>query len=171
MKIGITGSRYGMTEKQTIVLGHMFQAFEGLFDPVIIGHGDCVGVDAQAHDLAVSLGYRTEVFPPLEEISRAWKQGDILHDPEGYLKRDRAIVEWCDVLFGLPNKDTEIFRSGTWYTIRYGLKEQERRSMEIEEREIEMDVCVIQPAGLMISNSEIKDLLLSGKWGENGGPS
>lgn len=169
MNVGITGTRFGATAGQLYFVEHLLSGWKDLFPPLFIGHGDCIGVDEQLHDMAVRLGVQTAVFPPDKDDVRAWKMGDIMHAPDGYLARDRAIVEWCDVLIGLPGTESETPRSGTWYTIRYGLKEQLKRDSYLYINEnpgkISMDVSVVLPNGTMRANESVKSLLLDGNWG------
>ena len=52
MKIGITGSRYGMTSAQHHSLARLFAKLAarlaaGEWESITIIHGDCKGVDAQ----------------------------------------------------------------------------------------------------------------------------
>lgn len=90
-------------------------------------HGDCVGADAEAHDIV------REFFPevwivghlPLSNGKRAYKKCDEYRDPLPYLVRDHKIVDETDFLIGSPKADAEILRSGTWATIRYARKKGE----------------------------------------------
>lgn len=120
MKLGMTGARTGMTDAQKAKFRQLLIEFE----ITELHHGDCIGADADAHDIAVDMGIRTVVHPPISTESRAFKDGDHIHTPKGYLARDRDIVYAADVLIGTPSKTYETRRSGTWYTLRYGLKQQ-----------------------------------------------
>jgi hypothetical protein len=46
LRIGFTGTRQGMTKRQRNALRDLLAAH----------HGDAVGVDAEAHDIAIELG-------------------------------------------------------------------------------------------------------------------
>lgn len=86
-------------------------------------HGDCVGVDADAHAIVDDLIPRVFIIvhPPTDPRLRAFCMptiGDILA-PLPYLDRNKAIVEAVDLLIAVPNTATEELRSGTWQTIRY----------------------------------------------------
>lgn len=116
MKVGFTGTRRGMTEAQKNALWWFL-----LHHPRLdreFHHGDCIGADAQAHLVARSLGFRIVVHPPASDTLRAWCEGDEVLDPAPYLRRNRAIVDACDVLIACPG-GPEVRRSGTWATIRY----------------------------------------------------
>lgn len=116
MIAGITGTRLGADERQLAWL----RASVVIHDVTELHHGDCVGVDAQAHQIAIDLGLKIVIHPPLNEAYRAFCGGDnvtVLPAKE-YLERNRDIVDQCDVLFGLPDGPQRA-RSGTWYTIRH----------------------------------------------------
>lgn len=116
MIIGVTGSERGMTDKQ----------FDWLRDNLIdlgateLHHGDCVGVDSVAHDLASELRLRVVVHPPTIPDKRAYCVGpNVLHLPtKPYLIRNHDIVDACGTLLALPD-GPERLRSGTWATVRY----------------------------------------------------
>lgn len=120
MKIGFTGSREGMSQhqKEQFVL-KMFELLPSEFH-----HGDCDGADAEAHDIVREFLPKVKiiVYPPLSFRRRAMKQGDVIMEPEGYIKRDYRIVNSVDFLIGAPKTDTEQIRSGSWTTIRYARK-------------------------------------------------
>jgi hypothetical protein len=120
MKIGFTGSREGMSQhqKEQFVL-KMFQLLPDEFH-----HGDCEGADAEAHDIVREFLPKVKivVYPPLSFRHRAMKQGDVIMEPEGYIKRDYRIVDSTDYLIGAPKTDMEQIRSGSWTTIRYARK-------------------------------------------------
>jgi len=86
-------------------------------------HGDCVGADAEAHEIAsVLLGpNRIHIRPPSDSTHRAWCAAAIEFPTEPYLKRDHKIVETTQVLIAAP-KGPEILRSGTWATVRHARK-------------------------------------------------
>ena len=101
IKIGITGTRYGMNETQFELI-HEYLNREEKFE---IHHGDCNGVDAEVACLAKELGHYDEIREPL-----------------GYLERDRKIVDSTDFLIVVPHTDEWQSRGGTWYTHDYAVK-------------------------------------------------
>lgn len=120
MKIGFTGTREGMSQNQK-------EQFILKCDELGITefhHGDCEGADAEAHDIVREFFPHVwiEVYPPKSTYRQAFRKGDKHHPPESYLTRDYKIVQNTDFLIGAPKSDTEIIRSGTWTTIRYGRK-------------------------------------------------
>lgn len=119
MIAGFTGTRKGMTPEQTENLAGILRDLE----PSEFHHGDCVGADSQAHDLAMLMSPRPTivVHPPDKSWYRAYKEGDVTEEPRPYLDRDRDIVEAADVLVAAPGGPEER-RSGTWYTVRQARK-------------------------------------------------
>ena len=122
MKVGFTGTRRGMSGLQRGRLWELLYE-RGATE---LGHGDCVGADSEAHDVARDLALRVVVFPPSDPKFRAWRRGDEARDPAPYLERDRAIVDWADVLVAAP-RGPEVLRSGTWATVRRA----RRRGVEV----------------------------------------
>ena len=82
-------------------------------------HGDCIGADAEAHDIARALGYRIVMHPPINQSQRAFKSGDEERELLPYLDRNRRIVTETDALIAAPGENIERLRSGTWSTVRY----------------------------------------------------
>lgn len=116
MKVGFTGTRYGMTKAQW---GVVWELLEDDFEAEELHHGDCLGADAQADKIATMLGLKTVSHPPLNSKHRAWLSAHELRIPQDYLVRNRAIVDETEVLIATPLRSTDQQRSGTWYTIRY----------------------------------------------------
>jgi hypothetical protein len=82
-------------------------------------HGDCIGADAEAHDLPAAAGLEIVIHPPKEDALRAWKNAPMMLEPRTYLARNREIVRQCDLLIAAPAEDDEQIRSGTWSTVRF----------------------------------------------------
>lgn len=118
--IGITGTRIGATPRQLISLTALFGLIrETSSDSVVLHHGDCVGVDQQACELALEAAFLLHCHPPTNPKLRARIQSDMESRPKDYLLRNRDIVNFSDVLIALPKTIEEELRSGTWATIRY----------------------------------------------------
>ena len=127
MKIGITGTREGLASEQAASLFSTMVELASAFGGVELHHGDCVGADATAHDLAISLGWKVAIHPPTKDVARAFKVGTEARPTAPYLARNRAMVEEVDVLIVLPKQEsmpTTDVRGGTWYTYRYTVKRQ-----------------------------------------------
>jgi hypothetical protein len=125
LDVSVTGTAGGGTPEQLGTLREM------LWRPnvAILHHGDCIGVDSQAHKLAqerpAAAGGKlmTFVHPPENSECRAFCEGyDFIATPAPYLDRDRDIARSCDLLIAVPLSDEEKLRSGTWATARYAYK-------------------------------------------------
>lgn len=119
MRIGFTGTRQGMTKEQQATLRSLLNADTGEFH-----HGDCIGADAQAHDIAVGMGYNIIIHPPFAVSHRAFKSDGSwkTRAPKDYLERNKDIVMETDYLIATPELEVETTRSGTWSTVRFARK-------------------------------------------------
>ena len=112
MKVGFTGTQLGMSQHQKEQFILLLQDM-GMTE---FHHGDCIGADAEAHDIV------REFFPnvriighlPKYKNKQAFKKCDEYRDPLDYLVRDRNIVNETEFLFGAPKTDEEELRSGSW---------------------------------------------------------
>ena len=121
IKVGFTGTQIGMSEDQINQLTSLLIRL----NPSWFHHGDCIGADAEAHEVALKLGIKIAIHPPRDNKKRAYCKGwKKRYYPEPYLDRDRLIVKETDLLIGAPKSNTEEIRSGTWYTIRYARRIQ-----------------------------------------------
>ena len=119
MRIGFTGTRQGMTAEQARALRDLLRSHPG----AALHHGDCVGADEQAHDIAVSLGCSVVIHPPLEDRQRAFKPAPRIHTPRPYLVRNKDIVRETELLIAAPAEPSEQHRSGTWSTVRFARRQ------------------------------------------------
>jgi hypothetical protein len=121
-KIGFTGPRTGMSEEQQDMLHFLLRNFREAkpttHSVVEFYHGDCVGADAQAHEIARYLDYRITTFPPQNPSLRAFCEADEVLPTKPYLERDRNIVDASELLLAAVNFPASS-RSGSWYTYRY----------------------------------------------------
>lgn len=123
MKIGFTGTRNGMSVQQLSVVKDL------LFDLSLKGieeihHGDCIGSDAQFHDLCEN--YPIYIHPPVKKELRAFKQSNNILPEQSYLVRNKHIVDQTDLLIATPPVDYEIKSGGTWFTITYARKRNKK---------------------------------------------
>jgi hypothetical protein len=105
MSVGFTGTRRGLTERQSAALVHL------LARTTTLHHGGAIGADQQAEIIARQLGIATIVHLPAGTRST------------DYLARNREIVDVSAELFAAPD-GPERMRSGTWATVRYARKQQ-----------------------------------------------
>lgn len=148
MHIGMTGTRFGLSGAQAEKFREILKETHGT-----LHHGDCVGADADCHDIARELGWKIVIHPPYMDKLRANKKGDEIRKTDSHLRRNRAIVAESELLVAAPAADKETRRSGTWYTIRHALEEK-------------VAVLTILPDGTVIDGDAITDRFLPGRWGE-----
>jgi hypothetical protein len=119
MIVGFTGTREGLSAGQHKALA----TFLSTIDIVEFHHGDCVGADAQAHDLVRKLkpAARIITHPGNSVGFSASKVADEYDKTRDNIERNRLIVDLCRVLIACP-LGPEALRSGTWSTVRYARK-------------------------------------------------
>lgn len=126
MRVGFTGTSQGMSQFSLEALAQFLRESA----PTEFHHGDCVGADCQAHNVAVSLHVpRVIIHPPQDPKKRAWTlrlgltpafDTTVIERREyPYLVRNHHIVDETDMLVATPATRNEVLRSGTWATVRY----------------------------------------------------
>ncbi len=118
MKIGFTGTQAGMTAKQRVKLVSLL----GILECTELHHGDCVGADAEANAVALSLDILTIGYPCCVEQKRA--NCDVFENKavRKPLDRNKDIVEATTLMIACPMQNKQVIRSGTWATIRHAKK-------------------------------------------------
>jgi hypothetical protein len=128
MHLGFTGSRNGMTEAQFDQFSNLIQAClsEG---QCTFHHGWCIGCDCEAAEIAFELGCTIVAHPGYYDKNPSWRgtrgnfqHNHTIHEEKPFLVRDQDIVDASEILIATPASPTEIRRSGTWTTVRYGRK-------------------------------------------------
>lgn len=108
---------------------------EDPIEPMLFRHGDCVGSDAESHDIVVPIGYSIIIHPPSNPKLRAYKTGALfVMPPKDYHARNRDIVDPSERMIFTPDTPEYRIKSGTWYTWKYA-------------RERGIDTLVIRPDG------------------------
>lgn len=117
--VGFTGTQRGLTALQAAALAALLATWpRGWFH-----HGDCIGADAQAHAIALELGWYVELHPPTDPKKRAFCKGATVVRPTlPYLVRNQNIVTASAVMIATPGEFEEQLRSGTWSTVRRSRK-------------------------------------------------
>ena len=124
MKVGFTGARDGMTERQSLALAQLVQS--SVWSE--FHHGGCVGADCQAHALVLTWKQRRDTPHPAihnhpaclpAHVIGVCPDPDALYAPMEPLTRNRVIVDNVALLVAAPRGLIEENRSGTWATIRY----------------------------------------------------
>lgn len=88
--------------------------------PDELHHGDAIGRDSEAHELATNQDIRVVIHPPVNPSNRAFCEGSEVRAEFPYMLRNRAIVAETDLLLATPNgPEASAPRSGTWRTVRY----------------------------------------------------
>lgn len=118
MRTGVTATQRGITLWQKVTIERLLRDDTDAVRE--LRHGDCIGGDADIHDIAANIeGYRIVIHPPSISSKRAFKQGHEVKTPLPYLDRNHAIVDAAQRLIAAPGETIEQLRSGTWATIRY----------------------------------------------------
>jgi hypothetical protein len=120
MRIGFTGTQLGMTRAQREEVRSLLSQFH-----VSALHlGDCIGADADCHQIGVELGHNVILVghPPHSDSKRAFLKYGISLPPKPYLDRNKDIVNESEMLIATPKGNKEELRSGTWSTVRYARK-------------------------------------------------
>lgn len=132
LHIGFTGTRETVTPLQSLAGSDALRSIrtivelrEGKIPTIVFHHGDCIGADELFHNVAVDLGFKTHIHPPVDSSNRAFCGGDFTSLPLHYMQRNRALVQACTWLIATPltevvPRGTRI--GGTWSTIKYARK-------------------------------------------------
>lgn len=119
--VGFTGTREGMTNKQSATFRDLVLWCK------ILHHGSCVGADAQAHEIARFIGVIINVHPPInKEFLAHCNDADFVFAPKPYMERNRDIVNAVPCLIATPKEQSEVSKGGTWQTVRYARKQGKR---------------------------------------------
>lgn len=118
MKIGMTGSREGITMEAL----NSFRNYVLSIQIKEAHHGDCVGADTIFHNILESIHIPIIVHPPNINTFRSYCKSNYILPPKEYLVRNRDIVDQTEILIAFPSTMNEVIRSGTWSTIRYAQK-------------------------------------------------
>lgn len=126
MKVGFTGTRAGMTPQQLKTTRRILRKLNVKNPITEIHHGGCDGADTEFHNLIFTLPHPPIVIVhpgPATETKLFEKQTGVKVLPRRpNLIRNHDIVDVADFMLGTPQTKIEKLRSGTWATIRYGLK-------------------------------------------------
>lgn len=142
-EIAVTGTQEGMTRGQEwTLIGLWLPLAQNPLDHLVVKlhHGDCVGVDSEANEIARELGFKTEAWPYEREDrinkKRAFSQVDVCNLPTADpMERNYKIaLAGKDGLYALPKEMDEVVRSGTWSTVRRA-------------RKLERKIWIIRPDG------------------------
>lgn len=123
MRLGFTGSRYGMTPGQTLKLLDVMGSISGVTEMHL---GGCVGVDTEVLFLSIEAGFGGAIFIHPATMSPGWDAKHVAepmpevefwrYDAKHPLERNKDIVNACDLLIAMPASMTKR-TGGTWRTI------------------------------------------------------
>lgn len=120
MKVGITGTRSGCTDKQLLELIEYLYTLNA----TELHHGDCIGVDVEVADVAHRLGIKIVCHPPVKTDLRGYYEHvDYEYPPLSYFARNRKIVDETNILLVVPYQSEWQSSGGTWYTHDYAKKQ------------------------------------------------
>lgn len=114
--------------QQRALVRHLRRWLREGYTHLEIHHGDCVGADAEFHDICMEVwpeeGFSLVLHPPENEYKRAFKTAPVqtVRPPKPFLDRNRDIVDEADGMLAAPREMAEKLRSGTWATVRYSRK-------------------------------------------------
>jgi hypothetical protein len=137
IRVGFTGTRFGMTKEQKLGVYELLVEMAGRFRPLEAHHGMCDGADWQFHVMAqTGVGARMVGHPGPGEIGDARLKFDFVLPPATHMKRNKTIVLASDYMIATPREALEQLRSGTWATIRMA-------------RKANKPLAVVEPSGLI----------------------
>lgn len=124
--LGFSGTRDGMIKSQRRFFEALIKKFvaKNTFSEKFFHHGDCIGADAEAHDIVREYGFEIIIHPPLSDKFRAFKEGDVILPRKDYILRNHDIVNAAHLVVIVPSTNAEMLRSGTWATKRYAESQQ-----------------------------------------------
>lgn len=125
IRIGFTGTRYGLASPQRVALFDLIDKLllrtgKGITLPCIAHHGLCLGGDDEFHDVMRTLpGARTVGHPGPDWPDGKWCSQALCDETlarQPYMVRNAAIVAAVEVMIAAPLQD-EPARGGTWATV------------------------------------------------------
>lgn len=127
LRLGFTGTQQGMNARQRAHLVAHLKRWSKKYTHLEIHHGDCIGADAQFHELCLEHWpgeVQVVLHPPTSSAKRAFctSPGQLEMPKKDYLKRNHEIVAAVDGMLAAPKEENEQLRSGTWATVRHSRK-------------------------------------------------
>jgi hypothetical protein len=130
-QLGFTGTRHGMTAAQRAAVVELLDELAPATG-FVAHHGDCVGADAEFHDLCRERPSSFIVIHPgpITDLEhQAHRVGDERREPLPHMRRNKNIVLASDVIIATPFEDLEQEYGGTWRTI--GMARKAKRQLAI----------------------------------------
>jgi hypothetical protein len=133
--IGFTGTSSGMTQAQRRKIQLIVDHLASVHDlNVEAHHGDCIGADAQFHDIMRN-GRSNEYIikhpgffqkKPSDLSHRANCEADETRAPKTHFRRNRDIVHESEVMIAAPVAKPYPKKGGTAYTIDYAIEKKKK---------------------------------------------
>ena len=117
--VSFTGTRRGLTPIQRKSLRWVLKKLQA----ATLVHGDCLGADEEAGEVADSLGMKVHKRPSTSKTRAFSKIGTLVAEPKPPLDRNPDIVDDGDCVVACPGGMGEELRSGTWAAVRYARKQ------------------------------------------------
>ena len=147
MNFGFTCTRKGMSPRQRKLIHHFLLeravSLKVSTSTHAFHHGDCIGADVEAAEIAYQLCFRVICHPPSRDIYRGFfKFNSYTHPPASYLVRNRHIIDSAELILATPCTYAEAKRgSGTWAAIRYAREKMKPLLIITPEGEIRSENC------------------------------
>lgn len=118
MILGFTGTRHGMSAAQRSRVRQLLIELK----PDAVHHGDCLGADAQFHDIAVNFDIAITIWPSNDPRWRANRRTGrltvwVARPP--LERNENIVIAAVDGLIATPEQAEEQRHGGTWFTVRY----------------------------------------------------
>ena len=128
MKIGITGTRNGFSDKQKETFLKYLEEHNLLKTVTEFHQGNCIGVDVEATRIFYE---KTNAvihahLPEKKELIGTTKYNHVNCKPKNYFARNRDIVNSSDIIIVVPREMKHQSFGGTWYTHDYALKRSKK---------------------------------------------
>ena len=134
MKIGFTGTRFGLNERTKKSIKDFLVSLKA----TEVFHGMCTGADADFHQICKELGLKINGLPGISSKNptnlefRADLEVDNLFPTMTHFQRNRLIVDSCDLLIACPICGA--VTGGTMYTFQYALKKNKPNILICQEQ-------------------------------------
>jgi hypothetical protein len=118
-QIGFTGTRHGMTPSQRSAVSAILEEATHCAG-FVAHHGDCVGADAEFHDLCRMNPLSVIVVHPgpVDDLpNQAGRVGDSRRENLPHMRRNKNIVMSSTVMIAAPFEPVEQAYGGTWRTV------------------------------------------------------
>jgi len=134
LKIGFTGTREGMSYEQKRTLASLLSYYRAHNNAEEFHHGNCIGADEQAAQIADNIHYITVAHPStLIEYTGNFKSDRTL-PRKPPLKRNEVIVRGVDIMIATPKEFVEpepARGQGTWSCVRFSRDRKKKHTIII----------------------------------------